>query len=406
MPSRQTWLRAGLTVAAIALLAPVTPVVLSGYLPNVGALASVSRLVVPWLQWLLLVAALASALALLAVRVDGRALQNVLAALALVTLAGAVLMTGRVAAVGLSSQASISWTRAAGLGGEPMPTADDDVVYATVGGQPLHAQIWRTPGVADTVAMFIHGGSFTGGGLGGRPWLFRAWADQGMAVVDVEYRLAPPPRWDQAPGDVVCALAWVEAHAQELDGGKASASSTNVVVIGDSAGGNLALMAGYGAGRLLTSSCNENPSPPAGVIAIEPVADLAAIWADHSVPGDPVGGPFPESYIGGPPSQFPDRYDQASPMRLMDMDLTPTLLIAAENDHLVLPARTSQLAQRINVAGIQCSLVVVPYAEHGVAAGPDDFGEQLEEGIVPAWIRWHRANPLASNSKPFGQVCG
>lgn len=381
MGSRGIWLRAALTVAAVVVLAPVAPVVLSGFLPYVPVLANLSRLVVPWLPWLLLLSTLAGVVALLAVRAGGRLLQDVVAVVALLTLAGAVVMTARVAEFGLSSD--LSWARAAGADGTPMPTADDEVTFATVEGTPLRAQIWRPADAAGTVALFIHGGSFTGGGLGGRPWLFRSMADRGLLVVDVEYRLAPPPRWDTAPGDVLCALGWLEANAQELNGGKVADYATQVVVIGDSAGGNLALMAAYAAGTdRVTSSCNLPAVPPARVMAIEPAADLAAIWADDSVPGDPVGGPFPEAYIGGPPSQYPARYAAASPLSLLRAGLPPTFILAAENDHLILPARTADLAHRLALGGVPCQILTVPYAEHGIAAGPDDYGAQYEEQLV------------------------
>jgi acetyl esterase/lipase len=406
MQSGRTWLRAVLTVAAAVVLAPVAPVVLSAFLPYSPVLANISRLVVPWLPWLVLMAALATVLALLAVRVDGYALQHLVAAVALVTLAGTVLMAGRVVAFARSMDASISWSRTAGSESTPMPGTPDEQVFATVDGTPLHAQIWRnsTSAFPDQVhpvaiALFVHGGSFTGGALGGRPWLFFSLAESDVAVVDIEYRLAPPARWDQAPGDVLCALGWVEDQPSFLEG-----AQVPVVVIGDSAGGNLALMAAYAAGTAkVASSCDKPTTPPAAVIAIEPAADLAAIWSDASVPGD--GAPFPESYIGGSPMAYPDRYAAASPERLFRPGLPPTLLLAAENDHLILPVRTSELARRLAAVHAACTLVTVPYAEHGIAAGPDDYGEQLQEQLIPAYIRRVIDQSPTSVTSPFGAAC-
>ncbi len=404
MGSRGFWLRAVLTVAAVALLAPVAPVVLSGFLPYAPVLANLSRLVVPWLPWLLLFSTLAGVAALLSVRLGGRFVQELVAVLAVLTVAGAVVMAGRVVAIGVAGGPSVNWARAAGMGGTSMPTADDELIYATVDGQPLHAQVWRPPDVASAVALFVHGGSFTGGGLGGRPWLFRSWAEQGVLVVDVEYRLSPPPLWDQAPGDVLCALGWVETHAQELDGGRLTDFTMTVAVVGDSAGGNLAMLAGYGVGTdKVTSSCAAPAAPPAAVIAIEPAADLAGIWQDKSVPGD--GSPFPESYIGGSPSQYPDRYVAASPIRLIRAGVPPTLILGAENDHLILPARTADLEHRLVAAGAECRTFVVPYAEHGVAAGPDDYGEQLQEAAIPQYLAAITARHLTSMARAFGEAC-
>lgn len=97
------------------------------------------------------------------------------------------------------------------------------------------AQSTARPGV-----LFIHGGAFTHGSPGLRPHLFTLLAQRGFAIVDIEYRLAPPPRWQDAPADVLCALGWFQSNASTY-----GVDPAQIVVMGDSAGGNLALVAAY-----------------------------------------------------------------------------------------------------------------------------------------------------------------
>jgi acetyl esterase/lipase len=234
--------------------------------------------------------------------------------------------------------------------------------------------------------VFVHGGAFVGGDLGSRVRLFEFLAEKGYTVFDIEYRLAPPPRWAQAPADVLCALGWLRESATRfgLDPGK-------VFLMGESAGGSLALVAGYAAGETdapnaaIEPSCEGEPILPAGIIAVAPAADLAGIWEDGTL--EAAGLRFPEAYIGGTPAEYPERYEAASPFAYLRPGLPPTLLIGGANDHLVLPNRVSGLYDRFRQAGVDVRLIVVPFAEHGFDGFPNGYGQQLEESILPAFMR-------------------
>jgi acetyl esterase/lipase len=265
--------------------------------------------------------------------------------------------------------------------------ADERATFATIGGVDLRAEVWRPPADAPSAApggrtavVFVHGGAFAAGGLGMRPGLFESLSNRGTVVIDVEYRLSPPPRWADAPADVLCALAWLRGAAGGL-----GVDPARVVVMGESAGGSLALVAGYGAGSdLLTPSCPGEPLVPAGIIAIAPAADLTGIWEDRTLGVE--GRPFPEAHLGGTPAEYPDRYAAAEPYRLIREGLPPTLIVTGANDHLVLPVRVTSLADRLTAGGVDCRLVVVPFLDHGFDGPPNGFGAQVLEAILPAFI--------------------
>ena len=153
--------------------------------------------------------------------------------------------------------------------------------------------------------------------------------------------------------------------------------------MGDSAGGNLALMTGYAAGSQdaagsVPLSC-QDVRPPAGVVALYPVADLAATWHDLRAQG--VDEPFPEAYAGGTPQEFPDRYAAASVKRFIRAGLPPTLIYTGTQDQLILIGRMRELVADLRVAGVDVDLVEVPFADHAFDGFTNGFGAQLEEAL-------------------------
>lgn len=103
----------------------------------------------------------------------------------------------------------------------------------------LKARLYRpAPGVLPII-MHLHGGGWVVGDLVSHQPFCRALAKAtGAIVVDVEYRLAPEHHAPAAVDDAVAALHWLEAHAGELE-----ADGSRIAVVGDSAGGHLALWA-------------------------------------------------------------------------------------------------------------------------------------------------------------------
>src|SRR5207248_3224846 len=65
-------------------------------------------------------------------------------------------------------------------------------------------------------------------------------AARGYAVAAIDYRLAPAAPYPAALEDVRAAVAYLAAHAAEYD-----LDRSRVVLLGRSAGGHLALLAGY-----------------------------------------------------------------------------------------------------------------------------------------------------------------
>jgi acetyl esterase/lipase len=379
----------GLLVALTSLtLLPAAFAVVGGLfprLPVVGPFGLILNTGWPWILGDLVASACFGGIAVL---LGGRKAKALLAVI-LVVLGGAAFVGYRYMSFAAEHGGSYDVVRALD-GFPPIAHADSEVVFATVDGSRLKAELWFPEGATDArpaslpAVVFVHGGAFQAGFPGTRPLLLEALDRAGVVGIDVDYRLAPPPRWDQAPSDVLCALAWLRtAHEVPM------VDPRRVVIVGESAGGSLALVAGYAAGTTaIASSCPELGPPvvPAGILAIAPTADLEGIWQDATI-ADLSGSRFPEAYIGGSPVQFPQRYSAAEPFRLLRPELPRTLILAGEIDRLVRVDRLISFAGQIRAAGASVELLVAPFAGHGFDGEPNSFGDQLVETLVPAFVR-------------------
>ena len=384
---RNTFIRALMGAVSVIVLIPAIVAVGGGYLPRISTLGPFGTVLNTGLPWVLGSAAIATVCAGIAVALGGRKVV-LLFALALATLIGAGNIWYRYGTVAAAHGGSYDIVRALD-GLPPLPEADEELVFATVDGQDLHTGLWlpetaTTSGRSQPAVVFVHGGSFIAGTVGTRPILMDVLRDAGIVAIDVEYRLAPPPRWDQAPADVLCALSWLKTAPQ-----LATVALDKVVVVGESAGGSLALVASFAAGTdTVQSSCADLDPPivPAGVVALAPAADLAGIWEDATIVGYD-GRRFPEAYVGGSPADFPDRYEAASPFHLLRPGLPPTLIVAAETDRMVLLNRVTAITDGIRAAGSDVELIVAPFTGHGFDGEPNSFGQQLTEAVVTEFVR-------------------
>jgi acetyl esterase len=104
------------------------------------------------------------------------------------------------------------------------------------GGVPV--RLYRPEGAAPGVVVHVHGGGFVLNDVEVHDALARALANRsGHAVLSVDYRRPPEHRFPAAPDDVSTVLAWLERE------GTAHGLEGPVAAHGDSAGGNLALVA-------------------------------------------------------------------------------------------------------------------------------------------------------------------
>ncbi|MBW0178494.1 alpha/beta hydrolase [Sediminibacterium sp.] len=118
--------------------------------------------------------------------------------------------------------------------------AQIDVVYNRGKDWQVKHDIYFNPkAIKPTPVVFnIHGGGWNHGTKEGQSG-FGSYFNIGLAVVNVEYRLTPQATAPAAVEDVRASILYIVKHAKELN-----IDPNKIIVMGSSAGGHLALMAG------------------------------------------------------------------------------------------------------------------------------------------------------------------
>lgn len=119
-------------------------------------------------------------------------------------------------------------------------TRQIDVVYTRVDGWDGRMDLYLPPnnGKPTPIVLNIHGGGWNHG-VKESQTSFKTFFKMGYAVGNIEYRLTPQATAPAAVEDVRCALLYVIKNAGALN-----IDVNKIVVMGASAGGHLALMAG------------------------------------------------------------------------------------------------------------------------------------------------------------------
>lgn len=129
---------------------------------------------------------------------------------------------------------------------------------------PLRLRLYRPEsGDALPLSIFVHGGGFVMGDLYTHDGICREVALKGdCAVLAIDYRLAPEHPFPAGLDDVLVAIRWAAGAGAELG----VSTEKGIIVLGDSAGGNLAAAA-----ALILRDAGE--SPLIGQVLIYPVVD-------------------------------------------------------------------------------------------------------------------------------------
>ena len=267
---------------------------------------------------------------------------------------------------------------------EPLESVRDVTIRGPAG-QTLPIRIYAAaPGSgARPAVLFIHGGGFALGDLDTHDRTCRYIAARADAlVVAVDYRRAPEQPFPAAVEDCGAALRWLAARATTL-----GAHPGRIVVSGDSAGGNLAIVT-------VIEAIRAGGPAIAGLVPIYPVVDLrpdVALYPSRREFGD---GSY---FLSGQDLQwFADLYAPQAGTRVdprcsplfapIPAGLPPTLIIAAGCDVLADEGRL--FAERLRQAGVPVTYRLFPGTVHGFVS----FSGLLESGrtaldTVCTWIR-------------------
>lgn len=192
---------------------------------------------------------------------------------------------------------------------------------------------------------------------------------RGWAVWNIEYRrIGGGGGWPATFVDVGGAIDHLSQLSAPLD------LDCGVTLIGHSAGGHLALWAA-GRERLAQGAPGhldgEPPVRIARVVAQAGVCDLAGAYRRWR------GGAV-RALMGGPPEEFPERYEAGDPMQLLPLGM-PTLLVHGTLDETVSVKLARSYESAARVAGGEIELVEIPGEAGRHRAHIDPRGRAWEE---------------------------
>lgn len=215
--------------------------------------------------------------------------------------------------------------------------------------------------------VVIHGGSWSGGDNRQLPDLNSELAKRGYHVASINYRLAPKHLFPSPVQDVQSALAYLRSQATAL-----SIDTTRFVLLGRSAGGQIALSAAY----LL------NDPGIKGVIGFYGPADMVWGYANPTNPLVLDSRKVMENYLGGSYNKVRQQYITSSPTETATSHSPPTLVIYGRNDPLVSHEHGDRLSVKLKALGVPHFVLTLPWATHAFDWTLNGPGGQLSTWTV------------------------
>jgi acetyl esterase/lipase len=243
----------------------------------------------------------------------------------------------------------------------PAPPADERIAYGGITHQ--FGDLRLPPGQGPhPVVVVVHGGFWRARyDLEHVGHLCADLTRRGLATWSLEYRRVghPDGGWKGTFEDVALGTDFLRTLAKRhpLD-------LQRVVIIGHSAGGHLALwLAARGRLQAGQPLHTDQPLRPRGAVALAGVVDLERAFALR------LGDGIVESFLGGIPTQVPERYRFGSPSALLPLGVQQVLVHGTEDD--TVPVSLSEgYQQRAASLGEKVRLVRLPGAGHFEVINP------------------------------------
>lgn len=274
------------------------------------------------------------------------------------------------------------------------PFLQTTVTYKQVGDTKIEADVYHFDDErVRPVVVHIHGGALMMGSRRGLPYNLREASEKaGVAVVSIDYRLAPEVTVPDIIEDVRDAFRWVRGAGAE----QFHFDPSKVAVTGGSAGGYLTMMTG----------CVIEPRPVA-LVAYFGYGDIDGPWltnpSEHyrktvpliteeqarqvigetvltgSTPGGKdrkqyylycrQNGLWPHAVTGWDPKSEREKFTPYCPVRNLPADYPPILMIHGTADTDVPVEESIAMAEALSKRKLPHELILIPNGEHGLGGG-------------------------------------
>lgn len=226
-------------------------------------------------------------------------------------------------------------------------------------------------------AVYVHGGSWVSGDLNTGGFIINgigpALVDQGFVVVSLDYRLGPRRHWPDQIVDVKCAIRYLRANAARFN-----IDPNEIGAWGQSAGGHLVALlgtAGPSAGWDVGAYAGESSGVQAVVDMAGP-SDLLTLGNQGAA--IIVASSFINLLGDVPRKQVGADLKRDSPTTYVGPGDPPFLIFYSNNDEIVSPKQSQELAWDLGAAGVPHQLVMVRGGGHAF----DTKGEVPSEQAI------------------------
>ncbi|MBY0509821.1 MAG: alpha/beta hydrolase [Rhodospirillaceae bacterium] len=240
-----------------------------------------------------------------------------------------------------------------------------DIAYTKSGGVESKLDVYaRNDGKPRPTLLYIHGGGWLPGFTKDMyPLAVNVFLQMGWNVINADYRSSDVALAPAAVQDCLCALKWIFHNAKQY-----GFDTKQIVVMGHSAGGHLALTTGMippvselngpcTAGDLLNPI--KEPVRVAAIVnwfGITDVADMAQ--------GAPNEKPYAVMWLGSQANRS-GIAKQASPVTYVRAGLPPIITVHGDKDPVVPFVQAQRLHEHLNKVNAVNKLVPIPGGGHG-----------------------------------------
>ena len=223
----------------------------------------------------------------------------------------------------------------------------DDVVYSSSGDRPLFCDLYlpEEPDRPLPVVLFLHAGGWLSGDRRHGPDLKRYFAERGIAMASIDYRLSREAIFPAALEDVTASIAWLRSAGPGfgLDPGR-------IGLWGASAGGHLAALAALSAPETNVRA----------VVAAYPPVDFYRMGERSEDPKS-----HESRFLGAPIRTVPELVTRVNPATYARPGAPPFLLVHGESDTAVPVAQSRLLYDALRAHGNTVTLSTIQGLEHG-----------------------------------------
>jgi acetyl esterase/lipase len=271
--------------------------------------------------------------------------------------------------------------------------------YKQVRKHEIKADVYQT-GAGETrpVIVWLHGGCLIMGHRGDiAAWQLDLYLEAGYTVVCADYRLAPETKLPAIIDDLQDVFHWVREEGPRLF----QADPSRVAALGHSAGGYLALMSGvvcdprptaivsfYGYGDIV-GDWYSRPDPYYLQQPIMPRQKAYRAVGKEVISGTPdphnrgdfylylrQQGLWPLEVSGHDPETEPGFFHLYCPVRSVNREYPPTLLLHGEKDTDVPYEQSAMMAAALAKAQVEHELVTISGGDHGFDAERNEVSER------------------------------